>query len=95
MSLRALLAACKGNTFEARRDTALLRLLVSTGARVSELTGLSVDDIDLDTREATVMGKGDRTRCGLPLSPKADFATSTATCVSGRNVPHRTCPRYL
>ena len=68
--LRALLAACKGNTFEARRDTALLRLLVSTGARVSELTGLSVDDIDLDAREATVMGKGGRARV-LPLSPKA------------------------
>ena len=31
--LKRLLRACAGNTFEARRDTALLMLLLGTGAR--------------------------------------------------------------
>lgn len=31
--LRALLAACEGTGFEERRDTALIRVLIDTGAR--------------------------------------------------------------
>jgi site-specific recombinase XerD len=60
--LAALLAACKGNTFENRRDTAILRLLIDTGMRLSELTGLGVDDLDFDADVAHVMGKGRRAR---------------------------------
>ncbi len=60
--LRALLDACKGNTFENRRDLALLRFLIDTGVRVSELTGLGVTDLDADTDTAFVMGKGRRGR---------------------------------
>jgi site-specific recombinase XerD len=60
--LRALLDACKGNTFENRRDTALLRFLIDTGVRVSELTGLAVTDLDTETDTAFVMGKGRRGR---------------------------------
>src|SRR4051812_22687562 len=60
--LVALLAACKGNTFENRRDTAILRLLIDTGIRLSELTGLKVDDLDFDADVAHVMGKGRRPR---------------------------------
>ena len=67
--LRLLFAARKGNTYEDRRDTAVLRILVSTGARVGELAGLQVGDLDLDAREAFVTGKGSRGRV-LPLSPK-------------------------
>lgn len=60
--LRALLAAAKGNTFENRRDTAVLRFLIDTGVRASELIGLAVADVDLEHAEATVMGKGRRAR---------------------------------
>lgn len=60
--LRRLLEACKGNTFENRRDTALLRFLIDTGVRVSELTGLAVTDLDAETDVAFVMGKGRRGR---------------------------------
>ena len=35
--LKRLLRACAGNTFEARRDTALLMLLLDTGARRAEM----------------------------------------------------------
>ncbi len=67
--LRRLLAACAGRDFEARRDTALLRVFIDTGARVSEVAGLqyapdAVDDnhVDLADRQLLVLGKGRRPR---------------------------------
>ncbi len=60
--LSRLLAACRGNTFENRRDTAILRLLIDTGIRAGELTGLAVADVDFDQDVAFVMGKGRRGR---------------------------------
>jgi site-specific recombinase XerD len=60
--LAALLAACKGNTFENRRDTAILRLFIDTGMRLSELAGLDVEDLDFDADVAQVTGKGRRQR---------------------------------
>jgi len=60
--LRALLKTCSGPGFEDRRDTAIIRLFVDSGMRLSELTGLSVDDLDLDVKVAYVIGKGRRPR---------------------------------
>lgn len=60
--LARLLASAKGNTFENRRDTALLRMLIDTGMRASELIGLAVDDLDDEHAVAHVMGKGRRGR---------------------------------
>lgn len=44
------------------RDRAILELLFSTGLRVSELTRLNRDQIDLITREFGVIGKGGKAR---------------------------------
>jgi site-specific recombinase XerD len=44
------------------RDTAILELLFSTGLRVSELTSLLIDRVNLRRDEFTVRGKGDKTR---------------------------------
>lgn len=44
------------------RDRAILELLFSTGLRVSELTRLNRDQIDLKTREFGVIGKGGKAR---------------------------------
>lgn len=44
------------------RDKAILEVLFSTGLRVSELTNLNRDQIDLETREFGVIGKGRRPR---------------------------------
>jgi integrase/recombinase XerC len=52
------------------RDRALLETLYSAGLRVSELTGLDLGDVDLDSGMATVRGKGKRERLAL-LGPKA------------------------
>ena len=61
-SIRRLLRACAGRSFEDRRDTALIRVLLDTGMRRSELAGLNVEDIDFEYGVAIVMGKGGRPR---------------------------------
>jgi site-specific recombinase XerD len=60
--LAALLATCRGNTFESRRDLAVFRLFLDTGMRAGELVGLSVEDIDREQSLAFVVGKGNRQR---------------------------------
>jgi integrase/recombinase XerC len=52
------------------RDRALLETLYSAGLRVSELTGLNVEDVDLSEGLATVRGKGRKERLAL-LGPPA------------------------
>lgn len=56
--LKALLSACSGTDFDARRDLALIRLLASTGLRASEVVGLALGDVDFPNRIARVEGKG-------------------------------------
>jgi site-specific recombinase XerD len=60
--LAALVRACEGTTFEDRRDAAVVRLLLDTGMRRAELAGLTVEDVDLRQKIATVTGKGRRRR---------------------------------
>lgn len=47
---------------EGKRDRAILELLFSTGLRVSELTKLNKDGINMQRREFGVIGKGGRAR---------------------------------
>jgi site-specific recombinase XerD len=72
--LTRLLAVCVGNTFENRRDTAIIRLFLDTGMRSAELTGLALEDLDFDHDVAVVMGKGRRSRA-------APFGARTADCL--------------
>jgi site-specific recombinase XerD len=55
-----LLAACKGNEFEDRRDMALLRLMLDAGIRRGEVAGIKLEDLDLDHRVIKILGKGNR-----------------------------------
>lgn len=47
------------------RDRAILEVLYSAGLRVSELTGLNLDDLDLNDGLVMVRGKGKRERVGV------------------------------
>lgn len=60
--LKRLMNAPDQKTLEGKRDTAILELLFSTGLRISELCGLSIDDIDMSRDEFSVRGKGDKIR---------------------------------
>jgi integrase/recombinase XerC len=55
------------------RDRAILEMLYSAGLRVSELTGLNWEDIDLDNGLATIRGKGKRERLAM-IGPPARAA---------------------
>jgi integrase/recombinase XerD len=61
---RALLAAAKEGQ-AARRDTAILRLMVDTGLRASEVCALDIQDVDFEVRPPAVtvrLGKGRKGR---------------------------------
>ena len=60
--LSRLLASPKGADERSLRDKALLELLFSTGLRVSELTSLSRDSVDLKRDEFSIRGKGSKVR---------------------------------
>ncbi len=61
--LRAILAACeRDKTFAGRRDEAVLRIFVDTGARRAEVLNLGLADVDLEQGLLRVTGKGSRVR---------------------------------
>ena len=74
-ALEALLseaeAATQAGDPVALRDHALLELLYGTGARVSEICGLDVDDVDHERRTLRLRGKGDKERVVPYGSPAA------------------------
>jgi integrase/recombinase XerD len=72
-----------------RRDRAILELLYGSGLRVSELTGLDVDDVDLEAGAVRVLGKGGKER-EVPLgrygrdAVTAYLTTARPVFVTGR-----------
>ena len=65
--MKRLLKTCEGapkdsQRFADRRDAAIIRIFVDCGLRLSELTNLKLDDIDLADDVIRVLGKGSRIR---------------------------------
>lgn len=52
------------------RDGAMLELMYSSGLRVSELVGIDIRDIDLESSTLKVLGKGNKERM-VPMGSKA------------------------
>ncbi len=72
-SLRRLLATCAGRDFEARRDRALLLLLLDSGGRRAEIGGMRTGDVNFEYGVVIVVGKGGRERA-LPFGAKTGKA---------------------
>jgi len=75
--ITALLAAPDKNTWLGRRDHALLTMMIQTGVRVSELTGLRLGDVHLGVgAHIRVTGKGRKKRS--PTLTRETVAVLTA-----------------
>jgi len=79
----SLLDAVNGNDPVSLRDRAMLEFLYATGARVGEVCGLSIGDVDLDHRTARLYGKGAKERL-VPVGRIAVAAMSEWLGESGR-----------
>jgi integrase/recombinase XerD len=73
--VRRLLEAPDAASPAGLRDRAILELLYGSGLRISELTGMDVDDLDLEEGSLRVLGKGGRER-EVPLGSFARDAVS-------------------
>jgi len=88
----ALLTAPDPRTPAGRRDRAMLELLYATGLRVSELVGLMLNDVNLETRVLVARGKGNKERLvpvGAPAaeSVKAYLSGARELLLKGRRSP--------
>ena len=105
-----LLEAPNGNSWEEKRDKAILETLYSAGIRVGELMGLNDDDLDLLSGQVKIRGKGKKERIVpvgsvaikavqnyLELRPKRDSKTRGALFISrmGTRLTDRSVRRVL
>ena len=84
-----LLAQPNGGTPWGIRDRAILELLYSTGIRVSELAGLTIEDLDLRSGELRVLGKGNKER----LVPVGEVACDSLRLYLERSRPYLAAPQ--
>jgi site-specific recombinase XerD len=68
-----LLNAPSLDSIQGKRDKAILEVLFSTGLRVSELTKLDRDKVNLETREFGIIGKGGKARVVFLSSRATDW----------------------
>ncbi|NWJ71705.1 tyrosine-type recombinase/integrase [Pseudonocardia sp. ICBG1122] len=71
--IRSILDTCKGASFDERRDNAIIRMFIDTGARRSEIANIQLDDLDFTTDTVAVLGKGRRPRI-VPFGDKTAVA---------------------
>ncbi len=90
--VEALLASPHRGDPVGLRDRAILEVLYGTGIRVSELVGLSLSEVDLESRLMRVMGKGRRERI-VPLGRLAAAALGEWLSGAGREAMRPERPR--
>lgn len=90
-ALRRLLAAPQGENVGARRDRALLRLLVENGLRRAEVCSTNCSDVDLKRGQLQILGKGKGTqKQAVTISP----ATVASLVAYLRAAGHRSGPLF-
>jgi integrase/recombinase XerC len=82
----ARLLEMPGDGETALRGRALLEMLYATGIRCSELVGLDVSEVDLETRMIRVLGKGRKERI-VPFGQRARAALEAYLPVRARARP--------
>jgi site-specific recombinase XerD len=83
-----LLAACAGTGFIARRDLALLSLMLDTGLRRGEIAGLHVGDLNLGQQVAFVEATTSKSRRGRAVA----YGATTGKAII-RYLRHPKAPR--
>lgn len=68
LDLEKVRSACK-----TKREKAVVEMLYSTGCRVTELERLNISDVNFETKEVFLFGKGDKHRTSY-LNAKAEVA---------------------
>jgi integrase/recombinase XerC len=79
---KRILDTCKGRDFVQVRDESIIRVLYNTGARLSEVAGLGLEDVDLDLDTVRFHGKGAKDR-RVRIGPKTARALSRYLRVRG------------
>lgn len=91
---KLLALPAQGHGPKALRDTALLEVLYATGMRVSEVAGLTIDDVDLAAGTVRCVGKGNKERV-MPLYAEAcravgEYLEKGRPALCGHNADERT-----
>ncbi|GAB4275896.1 MAG: tyrosine recombinase XerC [Candidatus Rifleibacteriota bacterium] len=74
--INLLLNVPPAETLMGKRDRAILELLYGSGLRISELTSLTVTQVDFSNQQAVITGKGQKERI-VPLTPRSCEAIQT------------------
>jgi len=90
-TVERILKRCDRKTSIGRRNYAMLLLLARLGVRAGEVIRLSLDDIDWDSGQITIRGKGG-SLAPLPLPPDGGAALAAYL---RRDRPHSACRRVL
>ena len=69
--VQRLLSACEGSSLEQLRDRAIVRCLVDTGLRKSELAGLMLEDVDLFAQTLFIRQRKGGRSAYVPIGVKA------------------------
>ncbi|MFZ2960532.1 MAG: tyrosine recombinase [Candidatus Ozemobacteraceae bacterium] len=77
-----------------RRDKAILEMLYGSGLRVSEVTTLRINDLNLDTETGRVTGKGSKERI-IPLTHASCIAVQAYLSLRQAEMPSPTAPNHL
>jgi integrase/recombinase XerD len=91
---KLLALPAQGHGPKALRDTALLEVLYATGMRVSEVAGLTLEDLDLSAGTIRCVGKGNKERV-MPLYAEAcravdEYLEKGRPALCGKNTEERT-----
>ena len=83
-----LLSAARRDALQTR-DLALMELLYSSGLRLAEIVGLRLADLDLESRQVRVLGKGSKERIVPVGTHRGRGAQALARAARGAGRPGR------